>query len=92
MAADQAEGRELAAELATLERLKTDLEAHHLGKWVVILGDELVGTFDTFDNAAREATRRFGRGPYLIRKVGAPPVTLPPSLMFRPAHIPDAHR
>ena len=32
-------------------------------------GDELVGIYDTFQEAALEAGERFVRGPYLIRQV-----------------------
>lgn len=74
---------ELDVEIATYDRLRVELEEHHLGKWVVIRGDELIGTFDNLENAASEAVRRFGRGPYLIRQVGAPDVRLPASVAFR---------
>ena len=40
---------------------------------------ELVGLYDTFDAAAADAVKRFGSGPYLMRQIGAPPVTLPAS-------------
>jgi hypothetical protein len=42
----------------------------------------LIGTYETFDQAARDAVRRFGRGPYLIRQVGSSPITLPESVMY----------
>lgn len=41
----------------------------HLGKFAVFYNKELVDTFDSFDNAAEEAIKRFGKGPYLIRQV-----------------------
>ena len=28
--------------------------------------------------------RRFGRGPFLIRQLGAPPASLPASVLYRP--------
>ena len=52
----------------------------HAGKWAVVHGGKLVGAFDTLDAAATEAARRFGRGPYLIRKVG-------PASLFFPADV-----
>lgn len=70
---------DLDHEIEAFERKKDELERHHLGKWVVIHDGELVNAFDTFDTAAREAVSRFGRGPYLIRQVGQPPVKLPAS-------------
>ncbi len=75
---------ELDTEIATFESRATELEAHHPGKWVIIHGSEFVGAFDSFDSAAREAVRLFGRGPYLIRQVGAPAPNLPVSVYHRP--------
>ncbi len=75
---------ELDRELEAFENMRAELETHHLRKWVVIRGAELVGSFDTLNTAAMEAVRRFGRGPYLIRQVGAPPASLPASVLYRP--------
>lgn len=71
-------------EIAAFERIRDDLERHHNGKWVIVRDGKLVDAFDSIDSAAQEAVRRFGRGPYLIRKVGAPPATLPASVLYRP--------
>lgn len=61
-----------------------DLEKHHHGKFIVIIGDELVDSFDSFDSAAQFAKEKFGRGPYLIRRVGSPTtMPLPASVAFR---------
>ena len=46
----------------------------HLSKWAVIHGETFVGAFPTFDDALQEAVRCYGRGPYLIREIGAPPL------------------
>ena len=67
----------LDAEVALYETLRADLEQGHKGKWALIHRDEFVGGFATFEEAGRVAVRRFGRGPYLIREVGAPPLMLP---------------
>lgn len=75
---------ELETEIKAYEARQAELEANHLGKYVVFHGEELVGVYDTLEAAAEEAVRRFGRGPYLIRLVGAPPITLPASVMYRP--------
>ena len=76
----------LSQQIATYEDMRDTLETDHLGEWVVIHGQILVNTYDTFQNAAQDAIRRFGRGPYLIRQVGAPPARLPSSVLYRPAH------
>ena len=83
----QAQESTLHVEIATFNRRRDELEQHHMHKWVLIRGEDLVGTFDTLENAARAAARRFGRGPYLIRQVGADEKPrLPSSVMFASAH------
>jgi len=70
-------------EIAAYELLRADLEAEHLGEWALVHDQKLEGVFASFDLAARDAVKRFGRGPYLIRQIGAPPVTLPTSFRNR---------
>jgi hypothetical protein len=73
-------------EIAAYERLKQELEERHMGKWVLFFDEKLVGVYGSFEAAAEEAVSRFGRGPFLIRQVGAPPVVLPASVMYRPVY------
>ena len=70
-------------EIAAYEGMQQDLETSDIGKWVLIHDQKLVGTFDSFEDAAQEAVRQFGRGPYLIRQVGVSSVTLPAAVMYR---------
>lgn len=79
----------LDKEIAIFESMKDDLEADYLHKWVVIHDDEFVGAYDTFQHAAEVAVLRYGRGPYLITQVGAPPVTLPASVLYKPIYADD---
>ena len=74
---------ELKDEIAAYDRLRPELEASHLGKWALVHGQELQGTFEDFDAAAQFAVEKYGRGPYLIRQIGAPSVPLPASVMYR---------
>ena len=76
----------LSEQIAAYEEMRDLLETDHFGKWVVVHGRSLIDTYDTFQNAAQDAIRRFGRGPYLIRQVGAPPARLPASLLYRPVY------
>lgn len=78
-----AEQQPLAMEIAEFDRRKAELERHHMGKFVVIKDTELAGVWDTLDAAASAAVKRYGRGPYLIRQVGAQPVSLPASVYMR---------
>lgn len=77
---------ELQDDIAAYETLRADLETRALGKWAVVYQKKLVDTFEDFDTAAAEAVKRFGRGPYLIRQIGAPPITLPASVLYYPSH------
>ena len=71
-------------EIAAYERMRDDLELEHLGKWVVVHDEKLAGTYDSFEVAADNAVQRFGRGPYLIKRVGQPQLTLPASVLYSP--------
>jgi len=75
---------ELDQEIAAFERMGKELEARHTGKWVVFHDRKLIDVYESLEGAAEDAVRKFGRGPYLIRQVGAPPVVLPASVMYRP--------
>ena len=79
----------LEREYAVFNGMKEQLEAEHHLEWVVIHEDEFVGTFKDFEDAAVEAIRRFGRGPYLIKQIGGPPFRLPPSILYRPVYAAD---
>lgn len=74
---------DLDQEISAYEAMLPTLEAHHMGKWVVIHQKELIGVYDSFEKAAEAAVEKFGRGPFLIRQVGASPITLPASVMYR---------
>ena len=79
----------LEREYAVFNGMKEQLEAEHHLEWVVIHEDEFVGTFKDFEDAAVEAIRRFGRGPYLITQVGRPPFRLPASIRYRRVYADD---
>ena len=76
----------LSSEISAYDEMRPDLEANHHGEWVVVRDRSLVGTYDDFQKAAQDAVHRFGRGPYLIRQIGAPPITLPASILYRPVN------
>lgn len=77
---------DVESEIAAYEKMRPKLELEHMGKWVVFHDLALVNIYDSFEAAADEAVERFGRGPYLIRQIGAPPVTLPASVIYQPAY------
>ena len=69
-------------EIEAFEQMQRELESDHRGRWVLIRDRRLIDTYDSFEFAADDAVRRFGSGPYLIRQVGAPAITLPVSVMY----------
>jgi len=76
----------LTDEIHAYEAARSDLESKYLGRWVLMHDQQLIGAYDCFENAADNAVRRFGRGPYLIRQVGAQSVTLPVSVLYNPVN------
>jgi hypothetical protein len=76
----------LDSDIAAFDGMRAGLEARHMGEWVLIHNQELIGTYAGFEEAAQQAVAMFGRGPYLIRQVGAQPVVLPASVMYHLAH------
>jgi hypothetical protein len=71
-------------DIEAFEARRPELEASHLGKWVLFVNRELVAVFEDFEGAAEHAVASFGAGPYLIRRVGSTTVTLPTSVMYGP--------
>lgn len=67
----------LSKEIAAYDRMRSYLEMDHFGKWIVMHDEELIGSYENVEEAVDEAVRRFGRGPYLIRQVGAGPIRVP---------------
>ncbi|MBX9846084.1 MAG: hypothetical protein K2Z80_30195 [Xanthobacteraceae bacterium] len=78
---------DLQEDIAAFDAMRRDLETRHNGKWVLFHNRVLIGVYETFDQAANEAVKRFGRGPYLIRQIGASQASLPASVLcHRPVH------
>ena len=83
---------DLETEITAYDSMRQRLEIEHMGKWVLVHDRELIGVYDSFDAAAGDAVKRFGAGPYLIRQVGAPPITLPASVMYGTGYGPNKMR
>lgn len=76
----------LERNIEAYKRMQGELESKHTGKWVLLYNEQLVSVHDNFQQAAEKAVKNYGDGPYLIRQVGAPPVVLPTSVMYRIGH------
>jgi len=73
---------DLDTEIRAFEHMLPRLEREHMKRWVLVHDEQLIDAFDSFELAADAAVRRFGRGPFLIRQVGAQPDALPVSVVF----------
>ena len=80
----QDELKALEQNIKAFQNMQDELEAGYLHRWVVFHDQQFIGAFDSFHDAAVEATKRFGRGPYLIRQVGRKHLRLPASILYRP--------
>lgn len=58
----------LEKELQTYEKLMPDL-LQEAGKYVVILGDEVLGTFDTLDDALKAGYARYELEPFMVKRI-----------------------
>jgi hypothetical protein len=72
----------LEQELRTFERERSHLEREHSGKFVLIHGEDVIGTYDGFEAAANEGLRRFGSSPFLIREIGQREIQLSPAVLY----------
>ncbi len=74
--------RTLEQEIEAYESMRADLEAEYFDKWIIMRNGEVAGAFDSSEACIQFAVEKFGRGPYLIRQVGEPPVRLPASALL----------
>ncbi len=72
----------LSENIEAYEAMQAQLEADHLGDWVVFHDRKLIAADGDFQRIASMAIRRFGRGPFLLRRVGEGPIQLPTSLLY----------
>ena len=77
----------LSQEMKAYECMRLQLEADYFGKWVVFHDEKPAGLYDTFEAAADDAVKKFGRGPYLIRQIGEAPITHFASAIHNPDSI-----
>lgn len=69
----------LRRELKFYEQHRDQLLRDHTNRHLLIKGSELIGSFETSDQAVGEGVRRFGVGPFLVRLAGTdtPTATVP---------------
>ncbi len=69
-------------EIIAYDLMRDELEAKHHGEWVLVHDQKLIGTYETFQKAAAVARKRFGRGPYLLKRIGEGPLRLSSRIMY----------
>ena len=68
----------LETELKHYESIKEELLKHHEGKYALIIGEKLIGTFDHREEAYNKGIQQRGNVPMLIKRISAeddPPST-----------------
>ena len=76
----------ISKQIEAYEEMREELEAQHYREWVVFHGGKFEGAYPSFEEAADDAARKFGRSPFLVRQVAAPPVRLSSTLQFGTIH------
>lgn len=51
---------------------REELVSQHLGKFVLIKEEEVVGVYNKIEEALAEGARRFGMQPFLVRQISQP--------------------
>ena len=67
----------LEQEIDAYEAMRADLEEKYFDKWIIVRNTKVAGAFDSSEECIQFAVEHFGRGPYLVRQVGEPPMRLP---------------
>ena len=60
---------ELQTEIDTFERLLPKLLVEHDGKFAVIKGEELIETFDSYEDALKCGYAKFGLETFFVKKI-----------------------
>lgn len=68
-------------EIEAFNKMQSKLEAEHMGEWILMRNRQILGFFESFEKAAAEGLRLFGRESYLVREIGAEPFRLPVSVI-----------
>jgi len=61
--------KKLDLELKTYEKNKQNLLKSDRGKFVLIEGNLIIGTYDTYDDAIKIGIDKFGSKPFLVKQI-----------------------
>ncbi len=77
----------LETELQFFERHREEWLATTPGKWALVKSEELIGTFDSAENAYVEGIKRFGNVSFLVKQIlKTDPVQSSPAFMLGVLH------
>ena len=62
----------ISQEKAAYDACREQLEQEHFGEWVIFYEGELIGVYEDFQVAAKDALDRFGTETCLLKQVGEP--------------------
>lgn len=60
----------LAVETAYYDEHARDLLLTYPNRFLLIHGDKLIGAYESHSEAVAEGVRKYGRGPFLVRRTG----------------------
>ena len=61
--------KKLDLELKTYEQNKQNLLKSDRGKFVLIKGNSVIGTYDTYDDTIKVGIDKFGNKPFLVKQI-----------------------
>lgn len=61
----------LEKETATFQREHMRLVAESQGKFALVHGDDVVGTFDSYEDAIKIGYSKFGLEPFMVKQISA---------------------
>ena len=61
--------QQLKQELATYKKIKNKLLTKAKGNFVLIKGNKVFGTFNSYNDALTDGYKRFGNTPFLVKQV-----------------------
>ena len=62
-------GERLKKELETYDKRRPELIGDSEGKFVLIHGEDVVGTWDTYEDALKAGYQQFGLAPFLVKQI-----------------------
>jgi hypothetical protein len=79
----QIDEKALAGDIRAFERIQAKLEREHMDKYALVFEEKFIDAFPDFNAAVQYAIAHFGKGPYLIRRIGRSTIDTDTALHLR---------